>query len=243
MLYSAHPAIPSKTVPSTYTTRPCSITSAPHISQSWEDNSSRLSPTLHDSLPVLPVMIPLQTSYMEEAWVEIRLEVHSLEIDDGSSDTCPALNGPNPLIADLLPYCLTNFSQNELHGGRSRSLSSISGHESYPEYLFEGFAGDDQGFFIANFALFVILVPTLLLLRSLSHRLEPLSFTRSQPMRYRSKPNRDLLLSSNLNSHKWGLGFAKISQIYERFRQSLEPEVSAGKTRIRWKCVSRPFHF
>lgn len=158
--------------------------------------------------------------------------MHSLKIDNGSSDTCPALNGPNLLRADLLLYCLTNC---ELKGGRVGSLISLfTGHESYPEYLLKGFAGDSQGFFIPNFAglLLILLISAILVLELLL-------------VRFRSKqlPSRDLLWSNKHDLDAWALGFAKISQVYERFCQNLEPGVPAGKTRIRWKCVSWPVHF
>ena len=96
---------------------------------------------------MLPIEISPRTSYVEEACVVISIKLQSLENDDGSSDMCPALNGPNPLKADILPYCLTSFSQNELRSSRSSSFPSLSiRHDSSPEYLFKRSARDGPGY-------------------------------------------------------------------------------------------------
>ena len=63
-----------------------------------------------------------QTSYMEEAWVAISLELQLLNNDDGCSETHPALDGLDTLKADLLHYSLTDLPQNELEYGHSASL-------------------------------------------------------------------------------------------------------------------------
>lgn len=181
MLCSALSVIPSTTVPSNYNVKPCSVTSAPDTSQIWEHNSIRLSSTLSEDISMLPIEASPRTSYVEEAWVVISPKLQSLENDYGSSDMCPALNEPNPLKANILPYCLTNFSQNELRSSRPSSLPSLSiRHDSSPEYLFKRSARDDpgydlewareglivqrwddQGFWFYYFGLFISLVLTL----------------------------------------------------------------------------------
>lgn len=188
---SAFPMITSKPVPSNYTVRSCSITSAPTISQTWENHSLRLSATLDEGIPVLPS----RTSSIEGSWVVVSLELQSFKIDIGSDDTCPALSGPNPLIADLLPYCLTNSSRNELQGGRygsSRTPSTISSTSlsTGNEFAWCGkecvaWPGFLVGLLLPPFWLWLLLLQTL----------------------------------------------------YRLYRR-LKPKVPAGKTRVRWECVS-----
>ncbi len=216
MLCSALSMIPSTTVPSKYNVKLCSVTSAPDTSQIWEQTSIRLSSTLSEEIPMLPIEISPRTSYVEEAWVVISPKLQSLENDDGSSDMCLAWNEPNPLKADILPYSLTHFSQNELRSNRSSSLPSLSiRHDSSPEYLL---------------GLFINLVPALFLflLRCRFGSIHP--------------TNRNSWLFIRFNARILGI-FHKISQIYEKVCSSLEPEVPAGKTRLRWKRVSRPVRF
>ena len=71
----------------------------------------------------------------------------------------------------------------------------------------------------------------------------PRSFCLLQSLIGSKYPNRNSPLSSHLNARIWGLNFHRTSQIYEKVCLSLEPEVSAGKTRLRWQCVSRPVRF
>lgn len=225
MLCSALPAIPSKTLPSKDTVRPCFVTSAPNLSQIREENIPWLSSVPNQGIPVLPMKITPQTSYMEEPWVVTGLELQSLGIDDLSSDTCPALIGLNPSKADLLPYCPTNCSQNELRDSHSGSLLSPSTcHESCPQILFGGWAEYKQGFAFVYFGLVISFVSSILLIQCL--------FGSKLPRK------RGLPLSSNLDPRTWGLSFHKTSQVYGKLCVSLEPKVPAGKKRLRWKCVS-----
>ena len=225
MLCSALPAIPSKTLPSKDTVRPCFVSNPPNLSQILEDNIPRLSSIPSQGIPVLPMKIAPQTSYMEEPRVVISLELQSLGIDDLSSDTCPALIRLNPLKTDLLPYNLTNCSQNELRERHSGSLPSPStryGHS--PQITSRGWAEHNQGFTFDHIELFVFFMSSLLLIQCLFGSKDP--------------RKRGLPLSSNLDPRTWGLSFHKTSQVYEKPCVSLEPKVPAGKKRLRWKCVS-----
>lgn len=139
ILCSTLPVLPSKTVRSNYAIRPCSITSAPNIPQKWEDHNPRLSSTLKEGIPVLPIDFSPRTSYIEQAWIVFHLEVQSLKIDDGSSDTCSALRGLSPLKVFPLPFCRVDFWQYELQVDRSGTLSP--GNVSSSEYLFRNMLG------------------------------------------------------------------------------------------------------
>lgn len=222
ILCSTLPAVPSKTVRSNYAIRSCSITSAPNIPPKWEDHNPRLSSTLKEGIPVLPIDFSPRTSYIEQAWIVFHLEVQSLEIDDGSSDTCSALHGLSPLKVVLLPFCRVDFWQNELQVDRSGTLSP--GNVSSPEYLFEEYAWcrtgcPGYGFLFHHFELFIILLPSILFLQALCGTKNPRS--------------RDLSFSKSLGPCAWDY---YQSQIYEKLCLKLEPHVPAGKTRLRWNC-------
>ena len=113
--------------------------------QIWKNQSPRQSSPSEEGKPGVPIKISPQNSYMEQTWVVISPDSQSFDFHGGSRDTYPALKKTNPLEAGLLPYCLTDYSQNELQGGRSGSLPSLSTrHELSLEYLFRRLAGDDQ---------------------------------------------------------------------------------------------------